>query len=345
LAVERLLALADVGAMTALLEINDLSVAFRPRSLGGWFHRRAGRALNAVNGLSLELDRGQSLAIVGEAGCGKQRLTRAILRLTDIAAGDIHLDGQSLRVMRGPATAKFRRQVQMVTGDPVAALNPRLSIAETLAEPLRTARICPAREVPARVDALMTRVGLVPERRGDRPAALSPGECQRVAIARALSVEPELLLANDAIAGLDISIQAQIVNLLADLQHELKFALICIADDVRSVRHLCRNLAVMYLGRIVEQGTMEEILARPRHPYTQALLAATPKMRADAPPPLATLTGEPPRGAELPPGCPFHPRCAKAKPVCATGSPPVRRVDGGVTVWCHLYPEGPALRR
>jgi oligopeptide/dipeptide ABC transporter ATP-binding protein len=331
--------------MTALLEISDLSVAFRPHDLGGWFRRRAGRGVNAVNGLSLELNRGDSLAIVGETGCGKKRLARAIMRLTDTSAGDIHFDGQSLRAMRGATLNAFRRRVQMVTGDPLGALNPRLTIAEALAEPLQARRICPTREVPSRVAALMVQVGLSPDLRRRRPVTLSAGECQRVAIARALSVGPELLIANDAVAGLDISIQAQIINLLAELQHELNLALIFIAHDLRAVRHLCRNLAVMYLGRIVEQGPMAEVLARPRHPYTQALLASTPKMRADAPPPVAALAGEPPRPTDIPPGCPFHPRCAKVKAICHTGSPPVRRIDGPVTVWCHLYPEGPAPRR
>jgi oligopeptide/dipeptide ABC transporter ATP-binding protein len=331
--------------MTAFLEINDLSVAVRPRSLGDWFRRRAGRGVPAINGLSLELDRGESLAIVGESGCGKSSLARAILRLTDMEAGDIHFDGQSLRSLRGQALGAFRRRVQMVTGDPLDSLNPWLTIAEALTEPLRARHICPAKEVPARVDALMVQVGLSPELRRRRPATLSAGECQRVAIARALSVGPELLVANDAVAGLDISIQAQILNLLAELQHELNLSLIFIAHDMRAVRHLCRRVAVMYLGRIVEQGPMAEILARPRHPYTQALLASTPKMRPDAPPPMAALAGEPPGQESIPPGCAFHPRCVKVKAMCRSGSPPVRRVDGAVTVWCHLYPEGPATRR
>ena len=331
--------------MTALLEINDLSVAFRPHSLGDWFRRRAGKGLRAVNGLSLELARGESLAIVGERGCGKSSLVSAILRLTDMEAGDIHFDGQSLRALRGPALGAFRRRVQMVSGDPLAALNPRLTVAETLAEPLQARRICPAREIPGRVGALMLQVGLSPDLRRRRPTTLSAGECQRVAIARALAVGPELLIANDAVAGLDISIQAQILNLLAELQHELNLSLVFIAHDLRAARHLCRRVAVMYLGRIVEQGPMEEILAHPRHPYTQALLVSTPKMRADAPPPVAALAGEPPSPANLPPGCAFHPRCVKVKAVCRSGSPPVRRIDGPVTVWCHLYPEGPAARR
>ena len=331
--------------MTAFLEINDLSVAFRARSPGDWFRRRAGRGVRAVNGLSLELERGESLAIVGEHGSGKNRLANAILRLTQMEAGDIHFDGQSLRTLRGAALGMFRRRVQMITGDSLASLNPRLTIAETLAEPLRARRLCQAREIPARVDALMRQVGLSPELRRRRPETLSAGERQRVAIARALSLGPELLVVNDATADLDISIQAQIINLLAELRHELNLSLIFIAHDLRAARHLCRNVAVMYLGRIVEQGPMAEVLARPRHPYTQALLAATPKMRADAPPPVAALAGEPPSPADLPPGCAFHPRCAMVKAICRSGSPPVRRVDGSVTVWCHLYPEGQAGRR
>jgi oligopeptide/dipeptide ABC transporter ATP-binding protein len=331
--------------MTALLEINDLSVAHRPRSLGDWFRGRAGRGIRAVNGLSLVLERGESLAIVGEQGSGKGRLANAILRLTQMETGDIHFDGQSLRALRGAALGTFRRRVQMVTGDPFASLNPRLTIAETLGEPLRARRICHAREIPARVDALMMQVGLSPDLRRRRPATLSAGECQRVAIARALSVGPELLIANDAVANHDISIQAQILNLLAELQHELNLSIVFIAHDLRAVRHLCRKVAVMYLGRIVEQGPMAEILARPRHPYTQALLASTPKMRADAPPPVAALAGEPPGPDNLPPGCAFHPRCAKVKAICRSGSSPVRRFDGPATVWCHLYPEGPAARR
>ncbi len=331
--------------MTAFLEINDLAVVARPRSLGDWFRRRAGRGLRAVNGLSLELVRGESLAIVGESGCGKTSLTNAILRLADVVAGDIHFDGQPLRAMRGPALRVFRRRVQIVSRDPAAALNPRFTVAETLAETLQARRTCPISEIPTRVASLMMQVGLSPELRHRHPATLSAGECQRIAIARALAVGPELLIVNDVVAGLDISIQAQIINLLAELQHDLNLSLIFIAHDLRAVRHLCRRLAVMYLGRIVEQGPMEEILARPRHPYTQALLASTPKLRADAPLPGAVLAGEPPSSADLPPGCAFHPRCAKVKPMCRSGSPPVRRVDGPVTVWCHLFPEGPAARR
>jgi len=331
--------------MSAYLEINDLSVAFRPRNLSEWLHRRAGRGLRAVNGLSLSLERGDSLAIIGERGCGKNRLVRALMRLTGIAAGDIHIDGQSLKALRGPALIQYRRRVQLLSHDPVASLNPRLSVAETLAEPLQVHRLATKRELAQRVDALMAEVGLPADLLRRRPAMLTPGECHRLAIARALALGPDVLVANDSLAGLDLSIQAQIINLLAELRHARNLTLIYVAHDPRAARHLCRSAAIMYLGRIVEQGPMDEVLARPRHPYTQALLASTPKTRADAPPPVAALGGEPPRAGELPPGCAFHPRCAKVKAPCRTGLPPVRRPDGPVTVWCHLYPEGATARR
>jgi oligopeptide/dipeptide ABC transporter ATP-binding protein len=331
--------------MTALLEISGLGLSSPPRNLREWLRRRTGRAALGLNALSLSLERGDSLAIVGEEGCGKNRLARALLKLTDIGTGDIHFDGQSVRGLRGAALASFRRRVQILARGTVASLNPRLTVAETLAEPLNVHRIVPRREIPARVDALLTQVGLSPTLHRARAARLSPGDCQRVAIARALSVGPELLVANDPLAGLDLSIQAQIVNLLADLQHQLNLTLIFIASDLRAASHLCRSAAIMYFGRVVEQGPIEEILRRPRHPYTQALLASTPKMRADAPAPVAALAGEPPCTAELPPGCAFHQRCRKVKAICRAGLPPVRRQDGPVTVWCHLYPEGAAVTR
>jgi oligopeptide transport system ATP-binding protein len=331
--------------MSAFLEISDLSVAFRPRSLGEWLHRRAGRGLRAVNGLSLSLERGDSLAIIGERGCGKNRLARALLRLTGVAAGDIHFDGQSLKALRGPALMQFRRRVQLLSHDPVASLNPRLSVFETLAEPLQVHRLAGKRDIAQRVDALMAEVGLPADLLRRRPTELRPGECHRLAIARALALGPEVLVANDSLAGLDLSIQAQIINLLAELRHARNLTLIYIAHDPRAARHLCRSAAIMYLGRIVEQGPMDEVLARPRHPYTQALLKSTPKTRFDAPPPVAALSGEPPHASDLVPGCAFHPRCAKVKAACRTGLPPVRRPDGPVTVWCHLYPEGATARR
>jgi peptide/nickel transport system ATP-binding protein len=324
--------------MTALLEITDLNVIHRASA---W--RRHGR-LHAVNGVTMELARGESLGIVGETGAGKTSLARAMLRHIEAESGEIHFDDRSLRKLRGKAFAEFRRRAQLVLQDPVASLNPRLTVGETLAEPLRVHRLARSNDVAGRVAELMTLAGLPAELKQHRPAALTMGECRRVGIARALALGPELLLADDPISGLDVPIQTQIVNLFAELRQKLGLSLILFAQDFAAVRHLCSRIAVMYLGRIVESGPTEEILRRPRHPYSQALVAATPNMSPDAPFPAPTLAGEPASIVGLPPGCAFHPRCAKAKAICRTGPTPSRRSDGPVSVWCHLYPE-PAVRQ
>jgi peptide/nickel transport system ATP-binding protein len=331
--------------VTALLEINGLAVRSTSSGFAGWLRSRAGRTARVVNGLSLELARGETLGIIGERGSGKSKLALAILGLVDIEAGDIHFDGQSLRTMKRAARAVFRRRAQMIFRSPSSSLNPRLTVGETLAEPLQAHRLHPSNEISQRVADLLALAGLPPDCRRLRPGALTDGDCQRVAIARSLSLGPELLIADDPVAQLDTSIQAQILNLIAEFRRQMNFSLIVIAQDIGVARQLCQRLAVMYLGRIVEDGPTEEIIARPRHPYTQALLAAMPKMRPDAPAPTAILAGDPPSGGKLPAGCAFHPRCARVGPACRIGLPPVRRNDGSVTVWCHLYPEGGSVRR
>ena len=331
--------------MTALLEVNGLNVS-QPasRSHDERVRLRGGRIM-AVNGVSFELAAGENLGIAGESGAGKSTLARAILRLIRSSAGEIHFDGQSVKDLSGPALAAYHRQAQMIFTDPLAALNPRLSIAETLAEPLAVHRLCTSREAPARVDELMTRVGLSPELRRRRPSELSAADCQRVSIARALSVGPRLLIADDAVSQLDVPLRAQILNLLGALCASMPASLIVMARDIGVLRRHCQRVAVMYLGRIVEIGPTEEVLAKPRHPYTQALVASTPRARADAPTPRVALPGETPSVAYLPQGCAFHPRCAKVLPACSSGSPPIRRSDGAVNVYCNLYPEPTAPRR
>ena len=331
--------------MTALLEVSGLSVSQPAAHSHDERVRLRGGRIMAVSGASFELAAGENLGIAGESGAGKSTLARAILRLVGSEAGEIHFDGQSVKSLRGSALTAYRRQAQMIFSDPLAALNPRLSIAETLAEPLTVHRLCTSREAASRVDELMTRVGLSPELRRRRPVELSAADCQRVSIARALTVGPRLLITDDAVSRLDVPLRAQILNLLATLSAAMPASLIVMARDIGMLRRHCQRLAVMYLGRIVEIGPTEEILAKPRHPYTQALVASTPQARADAPTPRVTLPGETPSPAYLPKGCPFHPRCAKAQPKCETGSPPIRRSDGPVTVYCHLYPEPSASRR
>jgi oligopeptide/dipeptide ABC transporter ATP-binding protein len=225
----------------------------------------------------------------------------------------------------------------MVFQDPYASLNPKFSVGQTLTEVYKVHRLCPGRQVPSRVADLMERVGLLPELGDRRPAELSGGQCQRVGIARALAVNPELLVADESVSALDVSIQAQILNLFLKLQKEMGLTMVFIAHDLGVVWHLCQTLAVMYLGRIVEIGDAEEIFRTPKHPYTQALIGAIPRMDAHAALKQDLLLGEPPSPVYIPSGCAFHPRCPHAIESCRSGAPPAPRNRGMVEVACHLY--------
>jgi oligopeptide/dipeptide ABC transporter ATP-binding protein len=226
----------------------------------------------------------------------------------------------------------------MVFQDPYGSLNPRLTVEETLSEVFFVHRLCPRGEIRGRVRELMQRVGLSADLSARRPHSLSGGQCQRVGIARALAVGPELIIADEPVSALDVSIQAQILNLFETLQHDMQLSLLFISHDLGVVRHLCRMVAVMYLGRIVEFGPTEAVFESPRHPYTQALLAAMPRLDVEGSLPRRGLAGEPPSPASVPPGCPFHPRCPEAMPVCRNEPAPEERAEDGVQVRCHLYP-------
>ena len=323
--------------MSALLETNDLTVEFREGGLGALLNPASARVTHAVNGVTLSIAPGETMGLVGESGCGKSTLGRAMLRLVDAKSGKVRFDGTDLTALDPARLLGFRRRAQMIFQDPFAALNPRLTIGETLAEVFRVHRLCPSGEVAKKVADLMQSVGLSPDLASRRPAALSGGPCQRVGIARALAVGPELLIADEAVSALDVSIQAQILNLLTQLCAERHLALIFISHDLGVIRHLCRRVAVMYLGRIVEEGPTETVFSNPRHPYTEALLASIPRMAPDGSLPPPRLMGEPPSATRLPAGCAFNPRCAKAFDACRAGSPPSHRRDGPVRVACHLY--------
>jgi oligopeptide/dipeptide ABC transporter ATP-binding protein len=227
----------------------------------------------------------------------------------------------------------------MVFQDPYGSLNPRMTVGAALAEVFRVHKLCPTGEVQQRVRSLMEDVGLSAELAERRPAALSGGQCQRVGIARALAVAPELIIADEAVSALDVSIQAQILNLFQDLQRRMDLTLIFISHDLGVVRHLCRTLAVMYLGRIVELGPTESIFKDPKHPYTKALIEAMPRMEAEGALSGQGLAGEPPSPTKVPPGCAFHPRCAFALPACRRDPPPERHALGERSVWCRLFDE------
>ncbi|GIK97072.1 MAG: ABC transporter ATP-binding protein [Alphaproteobacteria bacterium] len=328
--------------MSPLLEVEDLHVAFGQTSLADMVRRRR-RLVHAVNGVSLTIERGETLGLVGESGCGKSTLGRALLRLVKARSGAVRFEGQDVLAMSPEELFRFRRKAQMVFQDPFSSLNPRLTVGETLAEVFRVHRLCPPAEIGARVRRLVETVGLSDDHLQRRPAALSGGQCQRVGIARALAVGPELVIADEAVSALDVSIQAQILNLFQRLQQEMHLTLLFISHDLGVVRHLCRNVAVMYLGRIVEYGPAEELFRAPRHPYTRALIEAMPRMAPDAALPLQGLAGEPPSPVQIPRGCAFHPRCPVAMPACRTDPPPEPHRVGAGTVWCRLYDSPAAL--
>jgi len=317
-----------------LLEARGVSVHYPlPRSALDLVRRAPAQAVRAVEGVSLRLERGETLGIVGESGCGKSTLGRALIGLEPLSAGSVRLAGAEVRPAMPP---DVRRRAQMIFQDPYAALNPMLTVAETLAEPLRVHRLRAGTEVPARVAELMALVGLTDEFAGRRPASLSGGQAQRVGIARALSVEPDLIVADECVSALDVSIQAQVLNLLGDLRRQLGLALVFISHDLGVVRQVCDRMAVLYLGRVVEEGPTAEVFAEPRHPYTRTLIDAAPVMRADALPPGPAPAGEPPSPTNVPPGCAFQTRCPHALAACRTGAPPPLLALGSRAVACLL---------
>ena len=324
--------------MSKLLEIENLHVHF-PLSQGivELLTRKPRRVVKAVNGVSFQLGKGQTLGLVGESGCGKTTLSRAILGLVNVASGHVRFDGDDVFSQNRTARLALRRRAQMVFQDPLASLNPKMRVGSTLAEVLNFHRICLPREVPERVAELMEMVGLSRELSVSKPLELSGWQCLRVGVARALAVNPDLLVADESVSALDVSIQAQILNLFLNLQQERDLAMVFIAHDLGVVCHLCQTIAVMYLGRIVEIGASSEVFHKPRHPYTQALIRAIPQMHAQASVSTDLLSGEPPSPLNIPSGCAFHPRCSRVMANCHSGAPPESVNMGTVQVACHLY--------
>ena len=324
---------ADVAK---LLEVEGLKVHFPIRR--GLLGRQVG-TVKAVDGVSFSLAKGATLGLVGESGCGKSSAARAILRLIEPSAGRVELDGTIVSELRPAELRRVRRKMQMVFQDPYASLDPRMTLLDIVAEPLRTHRLVRgARETRQQVTELMDRVGLGAGYLRRYPHELSGGQRQRVGIARALALRPQLIVADEPVSALDTSIRAQIINLMAELQRELGLAYLFIAHDLAVVRHIADDVAVMYLGKIVEQAPTAELFARPRHPYTQALLGAVPipdprraRQRARQP-----LGGEPPSAASPPPGCSFHPRCPFALDRCQRETPALIDDGHGHLNACHL---------
>ncbi len=286
------------------------------------FTTRAG-TVRAVDGVTLSVARGEVLGLVGESGCGKSTLARTILQLVPTTSGAVLFEGKNLSSLPAAELAATRRHLQMVFQDPYASLNPRLTVFATLAEPLLVHGLCSRDEVTARVAALMNKVGLAPRFMRKYPHEFSGGQRQRIAIARALALEPKVIVADEPVSALDVSIQAQILNLLAQLGREMNLTLLFIAHDLSVVKHISDRVAVMYLGKIVELGPAADVIERPRHPYTRALISAIPSPDPDAPRLRTVVAGDPPSPINPPAGCSFHPRCPFAVEKCREIVPPL----------------------
>ena len=336
-----------------LLSVRNLAKDF-PVSRG--ILRRTSDAVHALNGVDFDIGPGETLGLVGESGSGKTTVARALLRLVDPDAGsamfrsrsaaaagmpsDVDLFAVSARVLK-----QVRRDIQIVFQDPYSSLNPRHSIAANVGEPLRANRVGSSVERRTRVAQLLQDVGLRPDLMRRYPHELSGGQRQRVAIARALALEPDLIVADEPVSALDVSIQAQVMNLLLDLQQKRGLAYLFIAHDLSVVRYMSRRIAVMYLGRIVEMGEAGEVFHKPRHPYTKALIESVPEPKPRLRKERALLQGDVASPMRIPSGCPFHPRCRYAQDVCRTEPPPLREIAPGHVASCHFAEQMPNAMR
>ncbi|SCY43296.1 ABC transporter ATP-binding protein [Paracoccus tibetensis] len=304
---------------------------------GGGLWRPAPPDVRAVDGVSFEMTRGETLAVVGESGCGKSTLGRLLLRLIEPSSGRVLIEGTDITTLSGAEMRQMRRKVQMVFQDPYGSLSPRRTIAQLIAEPLQVFGLVKnRRQMRERVAELLTQVGLPPSVMDRNPRQFSGGQRQRIGIARALSVDPSFIVADEPVSALDVSIQAQIINLMQDLQQEKQFSFLFIAHDLAVVRHIAHRVAVMYLGQVMEIGTKRQIYEVPQHPYTQALLSAAPEARLDRPYRRIVLKGDVPSPTAVPEGCSFHTRCPLAQGICRVERPPLAQVAPGQMAACHF---------
>jgi peptide/nickel transport system ATP-binding protein len=323
-----------------LLKAVDLKMHFPIRR--GFLRRVVGTA-RAVDGVSLDIYEGETVGLVGESGCGKTTLGRLLLRANDPTGGQIYFrkngDLVETTALSQRDLKPLRREMQIIFQDPFSSLDPRMTVLDIIAEPLRVQGVRDKEQIRARVRDLLTRVGLRVQHMNRYPHAFSGGQRQRIGIARALVLQPRLIVADEPVSALDVSIQAQILNLLKALQQEFDLTYLFISHDLSVVQHISDRVAVMYLGSIVEMAATDDLFAKPRHPYTEALLAAVPRADPDQPKRRFVLPGDVPNPANPPPGCHFHPRCRYAQEICRRDRPALREITPGHVAACHFAEE------
>jgi len=323
---------------SSLLEVSGLKKHFPIHK--GVFSRVSGQVY-AVDGVSFSIAKGETLGLVGESGCGKSTVGRTLLRLLEPTAGTVKIDGKDITHLEGQYLLPYRRRLQMIYQDPYASLNPRMTAGEIVGEPMVVHQVGSSQERRERVASLFERVGLRPEAAGRYPHEFSGGQRQRVGIARALALNPDLIVGDEPVSALDVSIQAQIINLLMDLQEEFGLSYLFVAHDLAVVEHISHRVAVMYLGRIVEMTDRKSLFEMPLHPYTEALLSAVPVPKASARGrKRVILMGDVPSPINPPSGCHFHTRCPYALPRCKVEVPELREVVPGHIAACHLHDGG-----
>jgi oligopeptide/dipeptide ABC transporter ATP-binding protein len=330
-------AAAPAGDRPAILEVKDIYKRFEiPLGIIQWAARKKPEVVTAVDYVSLEVKKGEILGIVGESGCGKTTLLRCIARLYEPESGEINFEGRNILEMSAGDMRTERRKIQMIFQDPYSSLNPRFRVGQMLKEVLAVHNICPAEKRDQRVVELLEMVGMHADVSTRFPSQFSGGQRQRIGIARALAMEPTLLLADEPVSALDVSVQAQVINLLMDLQRELSLTMVFVSHDLRVVRHVSDRVVVMYLGKVMEMGTSGRIFANPVHPYTRVLLAAAPQLDPNVRSDVAAIQGDPPSPIHIPPGCRFHPRCQSAIEKCRHEVPPLIEIEPGHMAACHL---------